>query len=188
MKTLLSILLAALVLSGCSTLSEQECRSADWYRLGVDDGLRGERANLLEKHGEACKRYHILPDRALYLEGRDAGLLEYCRLDNALRLGLNGEKYKGACPLDIDVAFRRHHTVALAVHQSRKRVEELDGQISSKEKELDRKDITDKEKLQLLDDIRKLDRRRDRAREDLHDRERELDKLMGKAKYRKLRD
>ena len=185
MKILPPILLAVLVLlSGCSTLNEQECRAADWYRLGVDNGLRGELASLLEEHKDACKRYGILPDRALYLEGRDAGLLEYCRPDNAFRMGLNGEKYKGACPLDVDVEFRRYNTAALEVHQSRKRVEDLDGQISRKEKELERKDITDKEKLQLLEDIRKLDRRRDRAREDLHDQEQDLDRLMDKTKYR----
>ena len=185
MKTSLCATLACLaLLSGCSTLNEQECRSVDWYRLGVHDGQQGEVANLLDEHKDSCKRYGILPDRSQYLEGRDAGLLEYCRLGNAFRAGLNGEEYKGVCPLDVDAEFRRYNAAALEVYNSRKQVEDLDSQVSRKEKELEKKDIAEKEKLRLLEDIRKLDRKRDRMRSDLHYQERELDRLMDKAKHR----
>jgi hypothetical protein len=28
-----------LLLTGCATLSERECRDEDWYGIGADDGL-----------------------------------------------------------------------------------------------------------------------------------------------------
>lgn len=172
------------LLSGCSTLNEQECRSVDWYRLGVKDGQQGEPVNLLEEHKDSCMRYGISPGRSQYLEGRDVGLMEYCQLGNAFRAGMNGDEYKGVCPLDVDAEFRRYNAAALEVYNSKKQVEDIDGKISKKERELAKKDITEKEKLQLLEEIRKLDRKRDRMRSDLHYQERELDHLMEKTKYR----
>lgn len=185
MKTCLYVTLMCLaLLSGCSTLNEQECRSVDWYRLGTKDGQQGEKASLLDEHKESCRRYGIRPDEGQYLEGRDVGLLEYCRLGNAFRTGMNGEEYKGVCPLDMDAEFRRYNSAALEVYNSKKQVEDLDGQISKKEKELDKKDLTEKEKLRLLEELRKLDRKRDRLRSDLHYQERELDRMMENAKRR----
>jgi len=185
MKISMCITLACLaLLSGCSTLNEQECRSVDWYQLGLQDGQQGKPADLLNEHKESCKRYGILPDRSQYLNGRNAGLVEYCQLGNAFRAGLNGDEYKGVCPLDVDAEFRRYNAAALEVYNSKKQVEDIDGQISRKEHELAKEDITEKEKLRLLEEIRKLDRKRDRLRSDLHYQERELNYLMDKAKYR----
>lgn len=185
MKSSLYATLACLtLLSGCSTLNEQECRSADWHRLGASDGQQGEPASRLDEHKDSCKRYGILPDEGEYLKGRDTGLLEYCQLGNAFRTGMNGEEYKGVCPLGVDVEFRRYNAAALEVYNSKKQVEDIDSQISKKEKELDKKDITEKEKLRFLEDLRKLDRKRDRLRGNLHYQERELDRLMNNARYR----
>lgn len=185
MKISMCITLACLILlSGCSTLDEQECRTTDWYQLGIHDGQQGTPANLLDEHNDSCRRYGILPDRSQYLEGRNVGLLEYCQLGNAFRTGINGEEYKGACPLDVDMRFRRYNAAALEVYNSRKQIENIDGQISKKEKKLDKEDITEKEKLQLLEEIVKLDRKRDRMRSDLHNQERVLDLLMNEASYR----
>ena len=117
MKPRLYVTLMCLaLLSGCSTLNEQECRSVDWYRLGTKDGQQGEKASLLDEHKESCRRYGIRPDEGQYLEGRDVGLLEYCRLGNAFRAGMNGEEYKGVCPLDMDAEFRRYNSAALEVY------------------------------------------------------------------------
>jgi len=185
MKISASTILACLaLLSGCSTLSEQECRSADWYLLGVKDGKQGELASLLDEHKESCTRYGIRPDENRYLAGREAGLKQYCQPGNAFSSGMNGEEYKGVCPPDVDAAFRRNNTAALEVYNSRKKIEEIDRQLSRKEHELTEKDTPEKEKIHLREEIRDIDRKRDRLRSDLHYQERELDHLMGEARYR----
>jgi len=179
-----AILACLALLSGCSTLSEQECRSADWYQLGVKDGQQGEPANLLDDHRESCKSYGIRPNESRYLAGRETGLEQYCQPGNAFRLGLNGEGYKGTCPLGADAAFRRNNTAALEVYNSRKKIEEIDHRLAKKEHELTEKDVPDKEKARLREEIRELDRKRERTRSDLHYQERELDHLMDEARYR----
>lgn len=185
MKISTSILLACLfLLSGCATLNERECRSADWYQLGIKDGQQGELLSLLDEHSESCTRHGIRPDKSRYLAGRENGLTQYCRIGNAFRSGMNGEEYKGVCPLYVDAEFRRCNAAALEVHRLKKKVEDIENQISKKEHELDKKDIAEKEKLRLLEEVRRLDRKRDRLRSDLHYQTRELDHLMDKARYR----
>jgi hypothetical protein len=185
MKTRSPIVLACIVLlSGCSTLSEKECRTADWHQLGVRDGQQGKPASLLSDHQESCTKYGINPNEGQYLAGREAGLRQYCRLDNAFRIGMNGEEYGGVCPTDVDMAFRRNNAAALEVYNSKKKIEDIDRQLSKKEHELSEKETSDKEKRRLREEIRDLDRSRERARSDLYYQERTLDRLMDESRYR----
>lgn len=178
-----TILACFALLTGCSTLSENECRSADWYRLGAKDGQQGELTSLLDEHKESCARYGIRPDENQYLAGREAGLKRYCQLGNAFHLGMNGEEYKGVCPLYIDEDFRRYNASALEVHNSRKKIEDIDHKLSAKEHELGKKGTAEKEQLRLREEIKKLDHKRDLLRSDLRYQERELDRLIDEARY-----
>lgn len=179
------IVLSLALVSGCSTLSEKECRTADWYHLGVRDGQQGERANLLDDHRESCKQYGISPDEHRYHSGRTEGLKQYCRLDNAFRLGMNGTGYTGVCPMEVDAEFRRYNAAALDVSNSRKKIEEIDRNLSHKEHELGEKDTPEKEKIRLRAEVRDLDRMRDRTRSDLYFQERELERLMDDERRRR---
>ncbi len=182
-----TLLTCFVLLTGCATLSENECRSANWYRLGAKDGQKGEPVGLLDEHKESCARYGIRPDENQYLAGREAGLRQYCQLGNAFRTGLNGEEYKGVCPLDVDADFRRYNTSALEVHNSKEKIEDIDRQLSAKEHELGKKDTPEKEQLRLREEIKKLDHKRDRLRSDLRYQEREVDHLMDEARYHGVR-
>lgn len=171
------------LLTGCSTLSENECRSANWHRLGAKDGQQGELASLLDEHKESCARYGIRPDENQYLAGREAGLRQYCQIGNAFRTGLNGEEYKGVCPLYVDADFRRYNSAALEVHNSKKKIEDVDYKLTTKEHELSKKDTPEKEQLRLREEIKKLDHKRDLLRSDLRYQERELDHLMDESRH-----
>lgn len=174
----LIVLTSLSLLSGCATLNEKECRSADWHRLGIKDGQQGEPTSLLEEHKDACSRHGVQPDEARYLAGREIGLAQYCQPGNAFRLGMNGQEYRGVCPPEVDATFRRNNAAALEVQRSKSRIEEIDRQLSQKDHELAEDDTPEKEKTGLRKDIRELDRKRDRLRDDLHDQQRELDRLM----------
>lgn len=171
-----AMLLAAL--SGCASLSENECRSADWRGIGLQDGLQGKALSELERHRRACADYAISVAERPYLDGRDEGLRDYCRLDNAFRVGLNGQQYQGVCPPALDLDFRRYNDTAYGVYKLKKDIAGLDSQIDAKERRLRDKDLGDKEKLRLYDELRDLDRRRDRQRDDLAYQERALDRMM----------
>lgn len=188
MKISVNITLSCLILlSGCSTLSEQECRHADWQRLGVRDGQQGKFVGLLDEHIKSCTQYGVRPDERQYLAGREAGLQQYCQLGNAFRIGMNGEAYTGVCPLDVDAKFRRNNVAALEVYNSKRKMEDIYYQLSRKERELAEKNMPEKERTHLREEIRELDRKRDRLRSDLYYQEQELSHLMNKMNYRSER-
>jgi len=73
------------LLGGCATIPEDQCAKVDWYDLGVTDGRAGQVADRLLRHREACAGVQVVPDEQRYLQGRQEGLAEYCRPDNAQR-------------------------------------------------------------------------------------------------------
>jgi len=68
------VALAALALLGaCSTLTAQECASADWYRLGYRDGdVYGMQAQI-DQYAEQCRA----ADRKAYMAGWVDGNAEF---------------------------------------------------------------------------------------------------------------
>ncbi len=172
MKTTRSALaLAALttfLLTGCAVMSPEECLRADWYVVGVQDGQDGEPLGRLDQRAEACAEVKVVPDANRYLAGRAQGLTGYCRLEQAALLGLAGKSYRGVCPVGVDAEFRRRHAVGADLYQARKAVDDLDTRRRNLEAQLSRAK-SDKERQDVRDDLRRLDRdyryARDRARD-----------------------
>lgn len=86
-------------LSGCATLSVEECQVANWYDIGYRDGVAGKSWSELAAHSKACAKAHIVPDQGAWEQGRKAGLKQYCTTDNAYRIGLSGRAFATSqCP------------------------------------------------------------------------------------------
>ena len=180
------ILLAAItLLPACATLDEGECRTADWYDMGVRDGLNGEPASRLHEHNKACAKYGIRPLEPRYFEGRNRGLQEYCRFDNAFQTGLKGQRYQGVCPPAMDREFNRYNDAAYEVYRLRNEAESARDSQDEKQRRLREKKLTDEQRDELRRDIRELDRKLDRLRDNLHDRERDLDRLIDESRDRR---
>jgi len=103
-------LLGSVLLTGCATLSEEECRYADWQQLGYTDGSAGHSPARLDEHREACAEYAIVPDMELYLTGREQGVRVYCQPDNGFVVGRSGGSISVACPTDLRAAFVENHS------------------------------------------------------------------------------
>lgn len=71
-------LLLSFALAGCATLSEQECRSADWEALGRAEGARGAPATAIEAQREACAGHGIALEEAAWRAGHAKGVDEFC--------------------------------------------------------------------------------------------------------------
>jgi len=67
---------AAALLGGCVSMTESECRSADWYQLGYRDadpyGLRPQ----IDHYANDCKAW-VKVSEADYLRGWQEGYWEY---------------------------------------------------------------------------------------------------------------
>ena len=69
-------LLGACVLAaGCTTVTDSECRSTNWYDLGFRDAILALQPQELS-YAEACARHGVKIDSARYLQGWTEGRYE----------------------------------------------------------------------------------------------------------------
>jgi len=142
-KYLLPTLLAACLLSGCATMSEDECRTADWRMIGYEDGTAGLSASRIGEHRKACAKHNLTPSMQAYREGREEGLYEYCRPQNAFRLGEQGSTYTGVCPFDTEEDFIAAYSAGKEIYDVHSSIRHLMSVLRRKENELEqmRQDI-----------------------------------------------
>ena len=46
-------------LSGCATMSAEECATGDWHMIGFEDGSMGYTVDRLGQHRKACAKYGV---------------------------------------------------------------------------------------------------------------------------------
>jgi hypothetical protein len=164
-------LTSLLVLSGCVSMSPQECRTADWYEVGQRDGQNGEPRSTLEDHVKACGEAHISPDRGLYQKGWARGIVSYCTPRNGMEVGRRGSSYSGSCPAELEPAFREPYRLGREVYDAQQELNRLDSDSRTQQRKLnDAKN--DDAKQQARRALRDIDDRQRRARDRLYDAER----------------
>ena len=186
------------LLASCATMSPEECTRADWGAVGQSDGINGKPLTYLNDRTKDCAKVGVALNTQVYLYGRELGLRNYCRLENAVPLGLNGGTYAGVCPPEIDLLFQYRFQIARGVYDLRSDVRILDGQIDNLERRLrdlhhgeerrlkeagsdeQRKKLRqtiDDERRHLRGDISEADRRLRRKRDELRSAEFALSNL-----------
>ncbi|EIJ41773.1 Protein of unknown function (DUF2799) [Beggiatoa alba B18LD] len=101
-------------LSGCASLSQEECQQGDWRNIGYNDGAQGYQAERFSEHQKACSEYKIRPDFSLYKQGHDNGIVSYCRPNNGYDVGQRLNSYEGVCPSHLENAFLEAYLDGLA--------------------------------------------------------------------------
>ena len=104
-KHLAIIVGAVSVLSGCATLSEEECRAADWRTIGFEDGTMGKPIGQIGKHREACADHGVPVDLTAYKEGHEEGMVIFCQPASGFELGNRGGRFNDDCPVDLRADF-----------------------------------------------------------------------------------
>ncbi|MFG1496126.1 DUF2799 domain-containing protein [Saccharospirillum sp. HFRX-1] len=137
MKRLAALLLASLlVLSGCATLSEEECLTADWFSIGFEDGANGYPANRIGAHREACAKHGVTPDLRQYQDGHDEGLLNFCTARNGFSRARNGYQYTGICPPSLEPEFLDGYQAGREIYAVTSEISGLRSEQRSNENEL----------------------------------------------------
>jgi hypothetical protein len=121
---------ALLLLAGCASMDKDECRTADWRAIGLEDGVQGRTLERLGEHRKACAKHGVTPDTDRYIAGRTEGLAAYCRPDNGYRVGRAGEAYRGVCPELSTPAF-------VAAYNRGRELYTLHARLASVEREID---------------------------------------------------
>ena len=171
-------LLSAVLITGCATLTPDQCRHADWRQIGFADGASGASAARINDHAKACAEIGVRPDLDGYLRGRDQGLLSYCRAENGFAIGRGGSFANMAdCPEHMKPAFmdqyRRGHEIHLLesdlarrrsrIYENNSRMRRVNERIARIREELRKKDLPDEQRKALLEDFERLVERKNAA-------------------------
>lgn len=156
---------AATLLAGCASMSESECRVADWGRVGLADGSRGERESRLADYTEDCGKVGVVPDATAYRKGWDTGIASFCTAINGWREGMLGHTGKAAACLGQPgyEAFVRYLDAGMQVYRTRTQLEQNDSETSRLHIRLDAS-TNDDEKRRLRGELREIDHQQYRLR------------------------
>lgn len=156
----ISMATAVLALSGCATMSEDECLTSDWGAIGYEDGARGYTMEQFSNRRQACAKHGVTPDFRAYQEGRDEGLVSYCQPSRGYNLGVSGGTYYGVCDVALEEEFLDAYRVGNQLYSLRSNVQSANNRIYSKERELERVEsqIRAKEALLIADETTTEDR------------------------------
>jgi outer membrane murein-binding lipoprotein Lpp len=119
---LLASALLVLALSGCASMSKDECLALDWRTTGYEDGAAGYSGDHIAQHRKACGKHGVTPDLQAYQSGREQGLREFCQPENGYRLGLRGAALASSCPAELKAAFQDSYDQAFELYSLRSRV------------------------------------------------------------------
>jgi len=179
---------AAFAVSGCATISKEECRAMDWRTVGYEDGATGQGVGRLSSRRQACAKHGVTPDLDAYRLGREEGLREFCRPANGFRVGASGHGYGGVCPEHLAAAFADSYESGRRLWQLERRVDDTINGIIARRNEIERIDevlvssslvivgegTTAEERAQALLNTRNLAERRKRLLDEIDGMERAL--------------
>ncbi|MGI9270401.1 MAG: DUF2799 domain-containing protein [Woeseiaceae bacterium] len=124
-------------LSGCASMSGDECATSDWSAVGYEDGSRGYTTERFGSHRKACAKHGVTADFGAYQQGRNQGLVEFCQPNRGFNLGASGGRYSGVCSADQEPEFLDAYRVGQQLYSLRSNVNNAGSQIYNKEHELD---------------------------------------------------
>lgn len=177
MRRRLLLLLPLLLLAGCASLSESDCRSANWDDIGYRDGVKGAGPDRAQDHASACVEYGISVDRDAWNRGYERGLGVYCTPENAVQVALSGGNYGGVCPPESDAEFATHWRAARPVYEQRQKV----GQLEQRRRELEyafSNADNDRQRYEIRTEFARVDEALRYERERLYFEESRLDRFL----------
>ncbi len=166
-------------LSGCETMSAEECAAADWGALGHSDAARNG-SSRFDDRAESCAEKGISIDAVAYTRAFDDGMYEFCRPESGFAFARRGGQFYGSCPSELSEQFgyaysdgQRVRVAEQALADVRSQVgrliadrEEIDDNIGSHEGSL-REATTDEARRRHRDEIARLQRERRNVNDDL---------------------
>lgn len=109
-----------LVLSGCATISKNECKTATrdtWVSVGFDDGRHGRPENTIRAHQKACAGI-ISPNLGAYQEGHARGVAQYCVEGTGYATGIRGQSKNSVCASHQFPGYHKAYHVAKGIRSS----------------------------------------------------------------------
>jgi len=164
-KLLVSMMLSCLTLSGCQVMSVGECQTADWFKIGQQDGNAGQ-ADIIGKRVDSCReqKVDIAPNSVgAYRSGYAQGVRNYCQPNRILDDAIVGRDRVDVCPLEIQNGLRPFAQAGMRVYSANQRIDQINSEQSRLSTELQQKQITEKRAWEIKRQQRQLLRDLDNA-------------------------
>ena len=147
-------------ISGCASMSGDECAHSDWRAVGYEDGARGYSADRFGVHRKACAKHGVTADFRAYQQGRAEGLVDYCQPSRGYSLGASGGRYHGVCDVALEERFLDAYRVGYQLYNLRSSVDGVSARIDGRENELERtrEKIGEKEALLIAEETKTEER------------------------------
>lgn len=133
----LGVMCLLVLLSGCATMSKEECKQADWYLKGVEDATHGFALDRVVEHGKACARVNIVPDMKDYREGHAKGARLYCVPEKGYSEGRGGAPYNGICPVELEPKFLRAYRDGQELFTIQRNIDRMANEINNNHAQID---------------------------------------------------
>lgn len=118
----ITLVMVIVILSGCNTLSKNECLSADWNLIGYQDGYNGFEKSRLKRHQQSCAQYRVTPNLEQYLDGYTRGNQEFCQPENGFHQGVKGYTFVNTCAGEFSQQFRDAYLQGRAIYDLKKEI------------------------------------------------------------------
>ena len=147
---------SALLVAGCTGLSQSQCTTGNWEDIGYKDGANGAPPERVAGHAEDCRAHGTQPDEAQWNKGYRRGIDEYCTPKHAVQIGERGSPYHGVCPAELNQQFETAWRSGRMVYDQRQRVEQLE----QRRNQLDaayRQAMDDNQRYQIRNELLQVD-------------------------------
>lgn len=164
-NTLICTTLASLMLTGCQMMSVGECQTADWFKIGQQDGNAGQ-SDMIGKRVDSCREQKVdIAQNSVgaYRSGYAQGVRNYCQPDRILDDGLAGRDRVDVCPLELQNGLRPFAQTGMRVYSANQSIDSIHSEQNRLRSELQDKKTTDKRAWEIRHQQRQLLRDLDNA-------------------------
>jgi len=130
------VLMLAFGLSGCASLSKEQCLAGNWNEIGYRDGRQGYKPESLDAHAKSCAEHGVRPNHGQYKKGYSKGIAVYCSPSNGRHVGEAGRYYHHVCPADLEPAFLEHYRYGKELHDVKDKIDTANSDLKKKEDQL----------------------------------------------------
>lgn len=172
-----AILSVGIILSSCSVMSVEECKTADWKEVGYKDGSNGLSKQRFSEYISACKEGHVKPNQITYDIGYHEGLKTYCTPQNIFNKSLEGKGGYRSCPAEKQVILREYYDVGNHYYKAKTARTNLLRDISNHEEQLKLKDLKKDKKEKYKKELDDLESNRSRINREFYDAEDKMERF-----------
>ncbi|MDP2575552.1 DUF2799 domain-containing protein [Vibrio penaeicida] len=147
-----SLLLTVFLITGCTSMSIEECQTTHWRDLGYQQGQVGENPNIINDYAKDCSEGGINVDKEAWSQGYERGLVQYCSPRNGYQEGRNGRSYYGVCDNE---QFNKNYELGRQAYLKEERLSDIQKEIEDIDFKLRNKNGLDPDERKRLNDERK---------------------------------